>query len=146
MNKVQIIGFTISLALLASCASLSPQSSQFPYGPGTVATPRNTANYTINIEVQFNSEITQGQNRVMVELRQGVPGASSVFDTKYFEGQKATVSFINMPAGSYFVAIGNGDSVAVGPVRQFRDGQRVNTRMSVTYSSGNVGTRSRCGL
>jgi hypothetical protein len=122
-----------------------PQQVQ-PPTPPTVAIPRGTANYTIDIQVQFNSQITQGQNRLMVELRKGVPGSSSVFDTKYFEGQVATVSFSQMPAGSYFVAIGNGDSVAVGPVRQFSDGQSVRTRMSVTYSSGNVGTRSRSSL
>jgi hypothetical protein len=127
-------------------ASSPPQSSQSPYRPPTVAIPRNTASYTIDIAVQFNSTITRGENRLMVELRQGVPGSSRVFDTKYFEGQTATVSFSQMPPGSYFVAIGNGDSVAVGPVRQFSDGQRVNTRMRVTYSSGNVGTRSRSGL
>jgi len=127
-------------------ASSPPQSSQSPYRPPTVAIPRNAASYTINIAVQFNSTITRGENRLMVELRQGVPGSSRVFDTKYFEGQTATVSFSQMPPGSYFVAIGNGDSVAVGPVRQFSDGQRVNTTMRVTYSSGNVGTRSRSGL
>jgi len=51
-----------------------------------------------------------------------------------------------MPAGSYFLAIGNGDSVAVGPVRQFSVGQSVNTRVRVTQSSGNIGTKSRSSL
>jgi len=107
---------------------------------------RFAAGYTIDVTVEFSSTITAGENRVMVELRQGVPGASSVFDTKYFEGRSATVSFSNMPAGSYFIAIGNGDSVAVGPVRQFSNGQRVHTRVHVTPSSGNISTRSRRSL
>lgn len=145
MKKVQNIGFAVGLALLTGCV-LPPETSQSAYRWSATVKPRNTASYTIDIQVQFISEITQGQNRLMVELRQGEPGASSVFDTKYFEGQMATVSFLNMPEGSYFVAIGNGDTVAVGPVRQFSDGQRVHTNMRVTYSSGNVGTRSRSSL
>ena len=146
MKKIQTIGFTISLALLTSCASSPPQSSQSTYRPPTMPISRNTASYTVDIEVGFSSEITQGQNRVMVELRQGVPGSSSVFDTKYFEGQTATVSFSQMPAGSYFLAIGNGDSVAVGPVHQFSYGQRQHSTVRVTQSSGNIGTRSRSSL
>ncbi len=146
MKQIQTIGFAVSLALLTSCASSPPQSGQSTYRPPTVAARRGTASYTINIEVAFNSEITQGQNRVMVELRQGVPGSSTVFDTKYFEGQMATVSFSQMPAGSYFLAFGNGDSVAVGPVHQFRYGQRQHSTVRVTQSSGNIGTRSRSGL
>ena len=109
MKRVPNIGFVIALALLAGCASPPPQSSQSTYSPTTVAAQRGRASYTLDIQVQFNSEITQGQNRIMVELRQGQPGTSSVFDTKYFEGQAATVYFSQMPAGSYFVAIGNGD-------------------------------------
>ena len=66
-----------------------------------MAISRNTASYTVDIEVGFSSEITQGENRVMVELRQGEPGASSVFDTKYFEGQTATVSFWDIPGISW---------------------------------------------
>jgi peptidoglycan hydrolase-like protein with peptidoglycan-binding domain len=107
---------------------------------------RCAASYTINVTVELSSTITRGQNRVMVELRQGAPGTSRVFDTKYFEGQTGTVSFSKMCAGSYFIAIGNGDSVAVGPVRQFSESQSVHTRVVVTPSSGNVGTRSRSGL
>ena len=122
--------------------SIKTSSNQQVTGPAK----RGTASYTINIEVAFNSEITQGQNRVMVELQQGVPGSSTVFDTKYFEGQMATVSFSQMPAGSYFLAIGNGDSVAVGPVHQFSYGQRQHSTVRVTQSSGNIGTRSRSGL
>ena len=114
--------------------------------PPVAAQQRCLASYTINVTVTFSSTITQGQNRIMVELRQGTPGASKVVDTKHFEGQTATVGFSQMCAGSYFIAIGNGDSVAVGPVRQFSDGQSVRTNVRVTQSSGNVGTRSRSGL
>ena len=147
MKRVQIIGFIISFALLTSDALSQTQSSQSNRNRSTTkATSRDTASYTIDIEMEFNSTITKGENRVMVELRQGALGTSSVFDTKYFEGRMATVSFSKMPAGSYFIAIGNGDSVAVGPVRQFSTGQKVHTKMHVTQSSGNVGTKSRSSL
>jgi len=104
------------------------------------------ASYTIDVTVELSSTLTQGKNRIMVELRQGTPGNSKVIDTKYFEGSKGTVSFPNMSAGSYFIAIGNGDSVAIGPVRQFGDRQNVHTKVLVAPSSGNMGTRSRSGL
>ena len=107
---------------------------------------RGSASYTIDVTVVLSSTFTQGSNRIMVELRQGAPGASEVVDTQYFEGQTGTVRFSRMSAGPYFIAIGNGDSVAVGPVRQFSEGQSVHTSVRVTQSSGNVGTRSRSSL
>jgi hypothetical protein len=129
---------------LPSISIVEPRKST--NGLSKLELSRGTASYTVDIEVMFDSTITQGTNRVMVELRQGEPGASRVFDTKYFEGRTATVSFMHMPAGSFFIAIGNGDLVAVGPVRRFSDGQRIHTRISVTQSSGNIGTRSRRSL
>lgn len=111
-----------------------------------VAEERCAASYVIDVTVELSSQITQKENRVLVELRQGSPGASKVFDKKYIEGQTGTVTFSNMCAGSYFIAIGNGETVAVGPVRQFGESESRHTRVRVTQSSGNVGTRSRSGL
>jgi hypothetical protein len=128
-----------SIVLLLSAPLLfAPQAA--------MAQSRCAASYTIDVTVELSSNITQGGNRVMVELRQGAPGASKVFDTQYFEGKTGTVSFAKMCAGSYFIAIGNGDSVAIGPGRQFSENQSVHTRVRVTPSSGNVSTKSRRSL
>lgn len=105
-----------------------------------------TAGYTIDVTVELSSDITMDDNKLMVELRQGTPGSSKVFDTKYIEGRTGTVSFSNMCPGSYFIAIGNGDYVAVGPVRQFKEGQRISTKLTVTMSYGNVSTKKRSSL
>jgi hypothetical protein len=111
-----------------------------------IAQGRCAASYVIDVTVELDSQITRNESRLLVELRQGSPGSSQVFDKQYFEGRTGTVNFSKMCAGSYFIAIGNGETVAVGPVRQFGDGQSVHTRVRVTQSSGNVGTRSRSGL
>ena len=105
-----------------------------------------TASYTIDVTVELSSEISLGKDRMMVELRQGSPGTSKVFDTKYIDGRTGIVSFTKMPAGSYFIAIGNGETVAVGPVHQFDTGQSRRSKVRVTQTSGNVGSRSRGGL
>ncbi len=132
--------------LYSSYLTVALMGCVLTWAQAAMAQSRCAASYTIDVTVELSSTITRGQNRVMVELRQGAPGTSKVFDTKYFEGQTGTVSFSKMCAGSYFIAIGNGDSVAVGPVRQFSDSQSVHTRVRVTPSSGNVSTRSRSGL
>jgi len=110
------------------------------------AKERGTASYTINITVELNSNITRGENRLMVELRQGAPGNSKVVDTKYIEGRTGVVSFSNMCADSYFIAIGNGDTVAVGPVHKFSENENRRTKVRVSESSGNIGTKNRSGL
>lgn len=118
-----------------------------PAWPGTAHGAGNCgASYTIDLTVELNSEMTQGKNDLMIELRRGAVGNSTVADTKRFSGRTGIVAFTGMCVGSYFVAIGNGDKVAVGPVRQFNDAQRIHTRVTVSYSSGNVGTRSRSGI
>lgn len=131
----------------SSAAATTAMQSSVPPGQSAPGSPsRCSATYTINVTVGLSDSLTRGQTRVMVELRQGTPGNSKVSDTKYFDGQSGTVSFSQICAGQYFIAIGNSDSVAVGPVREFRDNQTVRTTVRVTPSSGNVGTRSRSGL
>lgn len=123
-----------------------PETEKQRHAATEMAQPRCTASYTIDVTVELNSEITQGSNRLMVELRQGAPGKSKVFDTKYIDGRTGVVSFSNLCADSYFIAIGNGDTVAVGPVHQFGEGERRRTKVRVTQSSGNIGTKKRNGL
>jgi len=131
---------------LTVCLTVALMGCALTWAQEAMAQSRCTASYTIDVTVELSSELTQGNNRVMVELRQGAPGTSKVFDTKYFEGRTGTVSFLEMCPGSYFIAIGNGDSVAVGPVRQFSEGQRRHTRVRVTPSSGNISSKRRSGL
>jgi len=111
-----------------------------------IAEERCAASYVIDVTVELSSQITQNESRILVELRQGSPGTSKVFDKQYIEGRTGTVSFSNMCAESYFITIGNGEIVAVGPVRQFGKSESRHTRVRVTQSSGNIGTRSRSGL
>lgn len=130
---------TVFLTVVLICYS-------FIWAKEAMALSRCTASYTIDVTVEFGSEITLNKNQIMVELRQGVPGASKVFDTRYIEGRTGTVSFPRMCPGSYFIVIGNGDSVAVGPVRHFSEGQKVHTRVRVTPSSGNISSKRRSDL
>jgi len=135
--------------LVTSCVSKPAKPSHTPVATVTQAAKvqsQKSASYTVDVTVVLSSTFTQGMNRIRVELRRGVPGASKLADSQYFEGQTGTVSFSGMAAERYFIAIGNGDSVAVGPVRQFSEGQSVHTRVRVSQSSGNVGTRSRSSL
>jgi hypothetical protein len=81
---------------------------------------------------------------VTVELRSGTPGASKVVATRRSSG--GNVSFTKLCAGSYFLAIGNDDSVSVTPVREFGNNVTYNSRITVTRGPGNVGTRSRRSL
>jgi len=137
------------LLLVTSCVSKPAKSPHAPVASVTQAAKvqsQSSASYTVDVTVVLSSTFTQGRNRIRVELRRGVPGASKLVDTQYFEGQTGTVCFSGMSAERYFIAIGNGDSVAVGPVRQFSEGQSVHTRVRVSQSSGNVGTRSRSSL
>lgn len=105
-----------------------------------------SGSYAIDLTVELSPELTQGQNNILIELRQGVVGSSRVFETRQFVGHFGTVVFSRMCAGSYFIAIGNGETVAVGPVRRFSDNQRIHTKVRVSFSQGNVGTMSRSSL
>ncbi len=81
---------------------------------------------------------------VTVELRSGVPGSSKVVGTRASSGGQ--VQFGGLCAGSYFLAIGNDDSVSVTPVREFRDNAAYSSRITVTRGAGNVSRRSRKSL
>ena len=105
-----------------------------------------SALYTINLTVELGSDLTNGKDNVLVELRQGAPGTSKVLNKKEFAGRSATVVFSGLCAGPYFIDVGNRDKVAVGPVHDIRGGQQLNTTVRVTSSMGNIGVRSRNGL
>jgi hypothetical protein len=81
---------------------------------------------------------------VMVELRSGAPGSSHVIGTRTSSGGQ--VQFGGLCAGSYFLAIGNGDIVSVTPVRNFENNRTYLSKITVTLGSGNVSRRSRKSL
>ena len=106
-----------------------------------VAAPVNAGRAcSASLTVQFE---TFGEG-VTIELRQGVPGKSKVFDTQRSSG--GTVYFAKLCAGSYFMAIGNEDTVSVTPVRQFEENGQYRSRIVVQRGSGNVTRKSRNAL
>lgn len=94
--------------------------------------------------VQFNVTLQTFGEGVSVELRGGVPGTSTVVrSTRSFGG---SVNFAQLCPGSYFLAIGNGDSVSVTPVRNFVDDMIYSSRITIQRGAGNVSTKSRRSL
>lgn len=94
----------------------------------------------------MGSDVTSSQNDIRIELRRGAVGNSEVVDTQQFAGHTGTVDFSNLCTGSYFIDIGNGSTVAVGPAHVIRDHERIHSTIRVTLSNGNVGTMSRSQL
>jgi hypothetical protein len=102
--------------------------------------------YTINLRVELSPEIAQQGEDVLVELRSGAVGHSKVVSNRKFHGKNGVVSFSGLCAGAYFIDIGNGDSVAVGPVHNFNDGAQYESTISVSFSQGNVSTQRRSDI
>lgn len=75
-------------------------------------------------------------NGVSIELRRGAPGRSTVVQTRASSG--GAVHFPGLCGGSYFMAIGGGETVNVTPVRQFGDADTRRSRLRVVPSSGNA--------
>jgi hypothetical protein len=105
-----------------------------------------SASYTINLTVELSPGLTNRSANVLVELRQGAVGNSTVVAKKEFIGRSGIVSFSNLYSGTYFIDIGNGEDVAVGPMHALRDNQRLNTTIRVSFSQGNISTMSRSRL
>jgi len=89
--------------------------------------------FTINLET-FGEGVT-------VELRKGTPGNSKVIKTQRSSG--GTVYFGSLCPGSYFLAIGNAETVSVTPVRQFEDYARYTSTIRMQRASGDVSKKSR---
>lgn len=106
--------------------------------PNSQPWPEATCNIGYTIDLQ-----TFGEN-VSVELRSGVPGASRIVSTQRSQG--GSVSFNSLCPGSYFIAIGNDDSVSVTPVRQFSEGSVYTSKLVMQRGSGNVSRQQRKNL
>ena len=92
--------------------------------------------FTINLET-FGEGVT-------VELRKGAPGNSKIIKTQRSSGGK--VYFGSLCPGSYFLAIGNAETVSVTPVRQFEDYASYTSNIRMQRGSGNVSKKSRSTL
>ena len=92
----------------------------------------------------FNVSLETFGEGVFVELRAGTPGNSRVVRSTRTSG--GTVNFANLCRGNYFMAIGNGDSVNVTPVRYFDDDAEYSSRIVLQRGSGNVSRQSRRSL
>jgi HEAT repeat protein len=105
-----------------------------------------TAAYIVELRVELNSEISQNEDGIMIELRQGIVGSSRVFDKIRLGGRLGTVTFQGICPGPYFIAIGNGPTVAIGPMHRFEANQRVHSQVNVSFTQGNVSSMSRSML
>lgn len=110
--------------------------------PNQAYTPpaRNTGECDVSYAVSLQ---TFGEG-VSVELRQGTPGTSHVIKTSYSSG--GNVFFSGLCPGSYFLAIGNGESVSVTPVRSFETGVDYTSTLTMQRGAGNVSSRRKSDL
>jgi hypothetical protein len=129
----------LAVCVMESCGALAYPLAAVPVGSCS-------SSYAINLTVDLSPELTNRDDNLLIELRRGVVGNSKIVDTKHFVGHNGTVTFSDICGGSYFIDIGNGSKVAVGPVHVFEDNQHIHSTIRVTYSNGNVGTMSRRGL
>lgn len=78
---------------------------------------------------------------VSVELRSGFPGSSTIIDVAQSSG--GNVHFSGLCAGSYFIAIGNSESVSVTPVRNFENDMAYRSSIQMQRGAGNVSSKRR---
>lgn len=107
--------------------------------PGYTRPPANpycSTTYDISLET-FGEGVT-------VELRKGYPGNSTEVDIAHSSG--GNVRFSRICAGSYFLAIGNADSVSVTPVKNFEHNMEYSSNIRMQRGSGNVITKRRSEL
>jgi hypothetical protein len=105
-----------------------------------IAAAACTSTYTVILQNQGSG----AASNVLVELRQGAPGHSVLLSSQRSIGGTAT--FTGLCAGSYFLAIGDGDSVQVTPVHDFLDSHIYKSTITLVTGPGNVSTQSRQSL
>lgn len=102
------------------------------------------AGFSYACNTDFNITLETFGEGVLVELRSGAPGNSKVVLATRSAG--GNVVFSSLCPGQYFLAIGNGDSVSVTPVRTFQDDSVYNSRITLQRGAGNVSALSRKSL
>ncbi len=118
----------------------SPPAATIPPARQGIALP--TPDWTCNITFDIALE-TFGEG-VTVELRFGYPGRSAVVSAT--ESWGGSVGFDHLCPGSYFLAIGNNDSVSVTPVRDFVTDTAYRSTIRMQRGSGNVSSKRRSEL
>jgi hypothetical protein len=127
------------LKQLAMALALTSALGAFAVAPSSARACTTT--YTVNLQNQTAGSTTNG---VLVELRQGVPGHSTIVTTQRSSGGSAY--FTNLCAGTYFLAIGDGDNVQVTPSHQFADNYTYTSTITLITGPGNVTNKSRKSL
>lgn len=153
LGSIPVDAFAGETKLAAVAPAPAPQAYVPPqtYTPPTQTymppvqtyTPAPTSNSwecTISYAVSLQ---TFGEG-VSVELRQGTPGRSRVISTSHSSG--GTVRFSSLCPGSYFLAIGNGESVSVTPVRSFETGVDYESTLTMQRGAGNVSSLRKSDL
>lgn len=120
-----------------------PQPYSAP-APAPTYAPPPSASSGVGCDVSYNISLQTFGEGVTVELRKGTPGNSRVVNSSQSYG--GNVRFGNLCPGSYFLAIGNGDSVSVTPVRQFESGIDYTSTLTMQRGAGNVSTRRKGDL
>jgi len=95
-------------------------------------------------DVEFNITLQTFGEGVLVELRSGEPGRSRVVKSARSSG--GLVQFAPLCPGSYFLAIGDDESVSVTPGRIFENGVVYSSRITLQRGAGNVSRKSRKSL
>jgi hypothetical protein len=101
-----------------------------------------TAAYSCDIK--YSVDLQTFGEKVRVELRFGSPGQSQIKSVKQSTGGR--VFFGGLCAGSYFLAIGDDESVSVTPVRVFQDDHSYTSTLTIRRGSGNVSRLKRGSL
>jgi len=114
-----------------------------PYTPPSQAYTPPTKN-ALECNVSYTVSLQTIGEGVTVELRQGMPGNSRAIKTSYSSG--GNVFFSGLCPGSYFLAIGNGESVSVTPVRSFETGIDYTSTLTMQRGTGNVSSRRKSDL
>jgi len=95
-------------------------------------------------DAEFNITLQTFGEGVLVELRSSEPGKSRVVKSARSSG--GLVQFAPLCSGSYFLAIGDDQSVSVTPVRHFENGVAYSSRITLQRGAGNVSHKSRNSL
>jgi len=150
LGSIPVDAFAGETKLASTTSAPAPVQPPQVYAPPQTYTPpaqtytppptRNNLDCNISYEVSLQ---TFGEG-VSVELRMGTPGSSRMIKTSYSSG--GTVRFSSLCPGSYFLAIGNGESVSVTPIRLFDTGVDYTSTLTMQRGAGNVSSRRKSEL
>lgn len=147
MNNSTLLALaTFSCLSLSGCGGAGVKA-------GVVAEPNSATiasgcagRVVVHLTVVLGGEISEGKKDLLIELRQGVVGHSTVIGTEHFHGSTGTVAFDGVCAGTYFMDIGNGKTVAVTPVHSHSGFGTSEHNITVSFTTGNVSNMQKKDL